>query len=119
MGAHCRKGEWTHNEIRWRTSIGRAKGGSDEISRRYNDFGVSNERGKTENGFIEEAGKTVIEYVCTFVSQIEAGIKESLPLDSNPQLWVVRWVQSVIPGMPSEKTAERLTDGSEEGLAKR
>ena len=46
---------------------------------------------KAENGLIEEAGKTVREYVCTFISQIEKGIGQQLPLDSNLQLWVVRW----------------------------
>ena len=46
---------------------------------------------KTENGFIEEAGKTVREYVCTFLSQIEEGTYEKLPLESNLHLWIVRW----------------------------
>ena len=47
---------------------------------------------KAENGLIEEAGKTIREYVCTFTSQIEKGIGQQLPLDSCLDLWVVRWV---------------------------
>lgn len=46
---------------------------------------------KAENGLVEEAGKTVRELVCTLLSQIERGIKEALPLDSNLVPWVVRW----------------------------
>ena len=46
---------------------------------------------KAENGLIEEAGKTIRGYVCTFISQIEEGIDEKLPLDANIILWVVRW----------------------------
>ena len=46
---------------------------------------------KTENGLIEEAGKTIREMVCCFLSQIEERIDDKLPLDANLVPWVVRW----------------------------
>lgn len=46
---------------------------------------------KAEHGLIEEAGETVREYACTFISQIEAGAKGTPPLNSNLHLWLVRW----------------------------
>ena len=46
---------------------------------------------KAENGLIEEAGKTVREFVCTFISAIEYGIDDKLPLDANIIPWIVRW----------------------------
>ena len=45
----------------------------------------------TENGLIEEAGKTVREFVCTFISQIEYGIDDRLELDLDIIPWIVRW----------------------------
>lgn len=47
---------------------------------------------KAENGLIEEAGKTVREYACTFISQIEEGIGKVLETDLPIFLWVIRWV---------------------------
>ena len=46
---------------------------------------------KAENGLIEEAGKTVRDLVCTFISQIEYGIDDKLPLDACIVPWIVRW----------------------------
>ena len=46
---------------------------------------------KAENGLIEEAGKTVREIVCTFISQVEEGIDDQLSLDSCLVPWIVRW----------------------------
>ena len=46
---------------------------------------------KAENGFIEEAGKTVREYVCTFLSRIEDGVDDTIPLDGAIIPWIVRW----------------------------
>ena len=46
---------------------------------------------KAENGLIEEAGKTIREYFCTFLSQIEDGIDDKIPLDSNIIPWILRW----------------------------
>ena len=46
---------------------------------------------KAENGFIEEAGKTVREYFCTFLSQIEDGVDDKIPLDATIIPWIVRW----------------------------
>jgi hypothetical protein len=46
---------------------------------------------KAENGLIEEAGKTVREFVCTFISQIENGIDDRLELDLDIIPWIVRW----------------------------
>ena len=46
---------------------------------------------KGENGFIEEAGKTVREFVCAFISQIEDGIDDRLELDIDIIPWIVRW----------------------------
>ena len=46
---------------------------------------------KAENGLIEEAGKTVREYACTFISQIEEGIGEVLEADLPIFFWVLRW----------------------------
>ena len=46
---------------------------------------------KAENGLIEEAGKTVREFVCTFISQIEHGINDRLELDLDIIPWIVRW----------------------------
>ena len=46
---------------------------------------------KAENGLIEEAGKTVREFVCTFISQIEYGIDDRLELDLDIIPWIVRW----------------------------
>ena len=40
---------------------------------------------------IEEAGKTIREYACTSISQIEDGIDDKFPLDGNLMVWVVRW----------------------------
>ncbi len=36
-----------------------------------------------EHGLTEEAGQTVREYVCRFIYQIENGVGQQLPLDSN------------------------------------
>ena len=47
---------------------------------------------KAENGHIEEAGKTIREYFCTFLSQIERGVDDVIPLDSDIIPWIVRWV---------------------------
>ena len=47
-------------------------------------------REKAENGLIEEAGKTVREFVCTFISQIEQGIDDRLELDLDIIPWIVR-----------------------------
>ena len=46
---------------------------------------------KAENGLIEEAGKTIREYFCTFLSQIEDGVDDVIPLDSDIIPWMVRW----------------------------
>ena len=46
---------------------------------------------KAENGLIEEAGKTIREYVCTFLSAIEDGVDDKIPLDANIIPWIVRW----------------------------
>ena len=46
---------------------------------------------KAENGLIEEAGKTIREFVCTFISQIEYGIDNRLELDLDIIPWIVRW----------------------------
>ena len=46
---------------------------------------------KAENGVIEEAGKTVRGFVCTFISQIEYGIDDRLELDLDIIPWIVRW----------------------------
>ena len=46
---------------------------------------------QTENGLIEEAGKTIREYFCTFLSQMEDGIDDKIPLDSAIIPWIVRW----------------------------
>ena len=40
---------------------------------------------------IEEAGKTVREFVCTCISQIEYGIDDRLELDLDIIPWIVRW----------------------------
>ena len=45
---------------------------------------------EAENGLIEEAGKTIRGYVCTFISLIEAGVNSTLPLGSSLHLWIVR-----------------------------
>ena len=52
----------------------------DEVSRGNYDPGSPGERETTENGLIEEAGKTIREYVCTFLLQMEHGIDEKMPL---------------------------------------
>ena len=44
-----------------------------------------------ENGLVEEAGKTIREFVCTFISQIEYGIDDRLELDLDIIPWIVRW----------------------------
>ena len=46
---------------------------------------------KAENGLIEEAGKTVREFVCIVLSQIEYGIDDRLELDLDIIPWIVRW----------------------------
>ena len=46
---------------------------------------------KAENGLIEEAGKTIREYFCIFLSQIEEGIGDKIPLDASIAPWIVRW----------------------------
>ena len=46
---------------------------------------------KGENGLIEEARKTIREYICTFLSQIERGVDDTIPLDSNIIPWIARW----------------------------
>lgn len=46
---------------------------------------------KAENGLVEEAGKTIREYACTFISQIEEGIREVLEAGSPIFFWVIRW----------------------------
>ena len=46
---------------------------------------------KAENGLIEEAGKTVREFVCASISQIEDGIDDRLELDIDIIPWIVRW----------------------------
>ena len=46
---------------------------------------------KAENGIIEEAGKTIREFVCPFISQIEYGIDDRLELDLDIIPWIVRW----------------------------
>ena len=46
---------------------------------------------KTENGYIEEAGKTVRELACTFITQVEEGVDEKLPLDCDLIPWIMRW----------------------------
>ena len=46
---------------------------------------------KAENGLIEEAGKTIREFVCTFISQIEYGIDDRLEPDLDIIPWIVRW----------------------------
>ena len=46
---------------------------------------------KAENGLIEEAGKTIREYFCTFLSRIERGVDDVIPLDSDIIPWIVRW----------------------------
>ena len=46
---------------------------------------------KAENGLVEEAGKTVREFVCTFISQIGYGIDDRLELDLDIIPWIVRW----------------------------
>ena len=51
---------------------------------------------KTENGLIEAAGKTTREYVCTFLSQIDDGIDDKLPLGANIIPWIVRWGSDMI-----------------------
>ena len=38
---------------------------------------------KAANGLIEEAGKTMREYFCTFLSQIEHGVDDKIPLESD------------------------------------
>ena len=43
-----------------------------------------------ENGLIEEAGKTIREYVCTFLTQFEDGTDDKVPLDANIIPWIVR-----------------------------
>ena len=46
---------------------------------------------KAENGLIEEAGKTIREYVCTFLSHTEDRIYDEVPLDANIIPWIVMW----------------------------
>ena len=46
---------------------------------------------KAANGLIEETGKTIREYFCTFLSQMEDGIGDKIPLDSDIIPWIVRW----------------------------
>ena len=46
---------------------------------------------KAENGLIEEAGKTIREYVCTSLSQIERGVDDKIPLESDIIPWIARW----------------------------
>ena len=46
---------------------------------------------KADNGLIEEAGKTIREYVCTFLSRIEDGVDDKIPLDANIIPCIVRW----------------------------
>ena len=46
---------------------------------------------KAENGLVEEAGKTIREYICTLLSQIERGVDDVIPLDSNIIHWIARW----------------------------
>ena len=45
---------------------------------------------KAENGLMEEAGKTIRQYFCTFLSQIEDGVDDEIPLDSDIIPWIVR-----------------------------
>ena len=40
---------------------------------------------------IEKAGETIREYVCTFLSAIEDGVDDVIPLDANIIPWIVRW----------------------------
>ena len=46
---------------------------------------------EAEHGLIEEAGKTIREYTCTSISQIEDGIDDTIPLDADIIPWIVRW----------------------------
>ena len=46
---------------------------------------------KAENGLVEEAGKTIREYTCTFMSQIEERVGEEMGEESPIFLWIVRW----------------------------
>ena len=46
---------------------------------------------KAENGLIEAAGKDTRELFCSFLTQVEEGTKESLPLDNNLVPWMIRW----------------------------
>ena len=67
---------------------------------------------QAENGLLEEAGKTIREYVCTFLSQIEDGANKKLPLDSNLHLWIARWADmcysSYAVGKAGRAAYERL-----------
>ena len=44
-----------------------------------------------ENGLVEEMGGTVRGDACVFISQIEDGIDDKLPLDACIIAWIVRW----------------------------
>ena len=45
---------------------------------------------KAENGYIEEAGKTVRELACAFITQAEEGVDDKLPLDCDLMPWIIR-----------------------------
>lgn len=77
------------NEFRRRIrDIGTEKS-SGEVSWRGTEAPAKGE--EAEHGLVEEAGKTVREYVCTFITQIEKGVGQKLPTRCKLHLWVVRW----------------------------
>ena len=45
---------------------------------------------RAENGLVQAAGKTVREYACTFISQVEEGIGEEMAKPSPMFLWILR-----------------------------
>ena len=46
---------------------------------------------EAEHVLMDEAGKTIREYFCAFLSQIEEGIDDEIPLDADIIPWIVRW----------------------------
>ena len=46
---------------------------------------------------MRKQGKTIREYFCTFLSQIERGVDDTVPLESDIIPWIVRWVAICYP----------------------
>ena len=91
LGPRWRNRWRNYNEVGWRTSVAGRPKCHYEIPWSDSNSSWPAKGEKAENGLIEEAGKTIREFVCTSISQIGYGIDDSLELDLDIIPWIVRW----------------------------